>query len=463
MPPERVCTECGWGTPGFKPARPWWPRAVLVGLPLFMVATVVFLGCRHSSSYTYGPARTSVVLMNPVVTRGELRALAAGEQRVRDGATDGLAARLLEQCTPSRLGHGNSRFQVALTRPPMGSDSRTVRIGWPYAWLTIHSQRYWKDVVGHTGLRTAVSRRPQASGLIASPAKETTEIDAGFRFWPGNVVWAVPPEQVGGASVTANATLDVAVSSLVCAALMFLVLRWVLRDQGIGSRTLRAARVVVPVTVGLLVIALPRDTGTYRWANYQAVAPRREKPATIGVDTALDPGTALTTRTLEEIGKTPPADADQLLAADILAVCRDTPEASPGDVLFASACIENWNIGSRSLDIFCLTRVADVTWIHHERCPDFGSREPVTMPETFRVSIDWEYLRVVRANGRTEDPTVQVGVSIAGLVAHLALVFVPGMVVSSAHRVFTRRRAAKRELCNECPACGYPIADTRIE
>lgn len=83
--PSPHCSECGWGTPSHKPHTPLWPKLILWLLPLIATAALVVDAMRATSRFTTGPIYNGMKLVDPIITRADLRAIASGDTAIRDG------------------------------------------------------------------------------------------------------------------------------------------------------------------------------------------------------------------------------------------------------------------------------------------------------------------------------------------------------------------------------------------
>ncbi len=454
----RHCSECGWGTPNHKPHAPLWPKLVLWLLPLIAAAALVIHTIRATSRFTTGPIYNGMKLVDPIITRADLRVIASGETVVRDGKPLELLGTLLERHPPSRLGFGEVRYQVALDKPSSGSASRTIAFGFPIKWFDIQSQRHFRDVVNLAESMTAVSKHPPGLGPYTILSKNEIEITPELTFRPNLFVWTPPPELTRGTVITITCKYAFALAAIaiaiIAAILTASACRRAVRRHSKWSRAIGFTAVAATI---LCILFLPDDTGTYRWSKYRSTW-RVQSVRNFGQNTSLDIGASLTTLSLNDFQSlSAPEDADRTLATDILRVRRDKPDASPTDVLFAAACIENWNVNTLMVDgperIFFYSYIAT----DHERCPDFGEQEPVTMPPTREMKLGWPTATWLRSSGTPGSPVIHFTIDLPGLIAALTLILAPGLIPFLLHRRFTRRRAAKRERNNLCPSCGYPL------
>lgn len=458
--PSCHCSECGWGTPDFKPHAPLWPRLVLWLIPLIATAALVIYAMRATSRFTTGPIYNGMKLVDPIMTRADLRAIASGEIAVRDGKTLDLLGTLIKKHPPSRLGFGEVRYQVALAKPHSGSASRTITFGFPLKWFDVHSQRHVRDVGNLAEPMTVISRRPRALGPYSPPPRGTLEIDPGANFGPNLIAWTLKPELTRGTVVTGMSKYAFALAawalSLIAALAASSVCRRLMRHH--PKRSQRVG-LVASAAVALCILFFPDDTGTYRWANYASSKPRLPIASpVVGKHTSLDHGASLTTLSLDDLQSLPtPQEADRALAADILRTCDDTTDSPPNDLLFAGACIEYWNVNTRMVEGPARLFFFSYMEIDHQRCPDFGDPTDATMPTTRRSEVSWKSITWIRASGTPGSPATRFTIDLPGLLAALTLVLAPGLIPFLLHRRFTRRRAAKRERKNLCPSCGYPL------
>ncbi len=456
--PSPHCSECGWGTPSHKPHTPLWPKLILWLLPLIATAALVVDAMRATSRFTTGPIYNGMKLVDPIITRADLRAIASGDTAIRDGEPLDLLGTLIKKHPPSRLGFGEVRYQVALAKPNSGSASRTIAFGFPIKWFDIQTQRHVRDLVNLAEPMTVISRRPRAPGPYTPPPRGTREIDPGPKFGPNLVAWTLKPELTRATVVTITSKYTFALAALALATIAALVASSACRRL-MKRHPKRSRRVglIASACAVLIILFFPDDRGAYKWAFYIQTTTRGLLSPVFGKDTSLDRGASLSTLTLESLRAMPVAEANAALAADILRLCNDASDASPDEPLFAAACIENWNVNTLMVDgpgrIFFYSYIAT----DHERCPDFGKQEPVTMPPTREMKLGWPTIAWLRSSGTPGDPSTRITIDLPGLIAALTLILAPGLIPFLLHRRHIRRRAAKRERNNLCPSCAYPF------
>lgn len=458
--PTRRCPECAWGTPSHKPHTPLWPKPVLWITPCLAAVALVIYSIQTTTSFRTGPIYIGIKLVHPIITRADLRAIAAGDSVTRDGKPLELLSTLVKTHQPSDLGFGAVRYQTALTKPPSGSASRGITFGIPFTWLEVHSQRHVRDVVNLAEPMTLISRRPRAPGPYTPPPRGTIEIDPGPNFGPNLVAWTLKPELTRGTVVTVITKYAIALAAIVLAVIAALFTASACRR--LARRHPTWSRPVVLIAGGaalLIILFFPDDTGTYRWAVYASNKPRLPvPPPVVGTHTSLEHGASLTTLSLDDLQScSTPQEADRALAADILRVCDDTADAPVTDLLFAGACIENWNVNTLMVEGPATLLFYSYMEIDHQRCPDFGDPIGVTMPRTNRVQLDWPRLVFLRATAAAGSPVQRLEIDLPGLLAALTLILGPGLIPFLLHRRYVRRRAAKRLRKNLCPSCGYPL------
>lgn len=457
----RHCSECGWGTPSHKPHAPLWPKLVLWILPFLATVALVITATKSVTTMTGGPVHLGVALVDPIVSRADLRLIASGEDVVRGGKPIDLSTTFLREFKPSSLGFGEVRYQAMLAASPPGRERHSRSFGYPFSWLTFSTAYHYSDAANRTGPLLATSNPPAGTTARAELGKVRVR-GAGSTLSSRTIIWHLAPERTAGKEVDIQiafaplvACLSLAIGTA-CAVNAFVRAMLCNRHKKNPQKPgrFRIGFALVFTLVGTTLFLYPRST-SHLWPYI----PRTSSPARIiGIHTSLDRNAALTTLSADDLRGIPDTRlANQRLAADILNVCADEPTAADDDLLFAAACIENWNASCRFLEVTSFLSIFYVAHIDHERCPDFGPQEPVTTPKTLSVRMDLHSVTLTRASGRPNDPMIEFAIFNHGLIAALTLILAPGLIPFFLHRRFTRRRGANRERKNLCPSCAYPI------
>ncbi len=445
------CSECGWGTPSHKPHTALWLRLTFWLIPLAIIAVVgamSFLAPQMPSRLWH-----ATELIQPMVTRGDLREMAAGEVVTRQGERVALTSILLDEHVHDRFRFGDVRFQAMLVPPPHGTEISLFSLGWPISAAHRSVEQRYRNVVAREEPLAAASFVFKPGGSVGDFASENPAVFPRFDVSALGIFWTVAPERTRGKIVGYGVDWPSLIASLVIAA----VGAWIThRLIGLALRKSRTHRgrkwpTLAATLVFLTILLMPR------WQTRTSTSLGFTTPSAAPGASTLQPGAVLTGISVEQLRAFPTTvDADKALAADILSRLDDRPVDSADDVLLAGSCMEFMPMRTTYASPLALFAIG-VERVMFERCPDFGLYEVVTMPSTASLRLERGTLSFLYASGDPGSPAQVIAVYFPGLLAAVGVSLLPGFILLAFHRRHTRRRAAKRERKNLCPSCAYPF------
>lgn len=450
-----TCSECGWGTPDAKREAALWPRLVLWIVPLVVAGVAV------ATSFLIPSRRTTVTwhatqLTQPMVTRGDLRRMAAGEEIDRDGEHISVVSTLLKRHYHNEFRFGSVRFQAMLVTPPHGSERTSLGVGWPLVWAYYSVEQRYENIVAHEGSLTAASYVANTA-LSSIQNGPNPDVKTGPKLSFFGAFWILTPEWTGGKIIEFSVMFPFLIVSLAVALAGGLTARW-LAGKLLRSRITRDPRVArrsytfVGAIVFTAILLFP--------SSHAFLSPNVGFAPSSGVlgSSTLQPGAVLTGISVDELHAFVTVhDADQALAADILSKLGDGPDAAAADVLLAGECMEFMPTRTDVCDSLMLMFAIMAEHVTFERCPDFGVQEAVTMPPTNAFGFEDGFLTYLHASGVAGVPVLRLGVYPPGVLAGAAICMVPGLIPFLLHRRHVRRRGDKRLRANQCPWCTYPL------
>lgn len=450
--PTRHCSECGWGTPSHKPPVVLWPRIALWLIPLVIFAFVIAMSFLAPS---LGPTGLwhATQLIQPTVTRGDLRDMAAGQAATRNGKSVALTSMLLEEHVHDRYRFGDVRFQVKLVPPPHGAEVSYFSLGWPLPIAQkVITQRY-RNILARDEPLAAASFTATATSSADDFAGENPAVFPSFDVSALGIFWTVAPERTRGKIIEYHVDWPSLIASLVIAVIGVWLSRrlvgMVLRKA--PQRRVHRWRTIMAALTFLAILFVPlHKTTTHSTIGF-------ESPSTLPGASTLQPGAALTEITVEPLrAYQTTAGADKALATDILGRLGDRPEDSANDVLLAGECREYMPTSTMYASPMALFAIG-ITRVIFERCPDFGVHEVVTMPKTRTLRFEYGGLFFLDASGNSGDPVQVVNIYLPGLLAAVGVSLLPGLILLAFHRRHVRRRGKKRLRERLCPSCAYPF------
>ena len=464
----RFCPECAWGTACHKPRRPAWPRLVLIFAPLLVL---LYMSTQTLSISYYVPSPGSRDLphpdvLDPIITRGDLERFAAGDQVVRNGKRVRLADIFLKQVRPETTSFGATRYQVGFSENAGGSRHTWWHLGWPVEWCTIVQYRSYEDIVNGRPQTLAEQLPPDA---WMNWDKYQTVQGGSLEVGVHGIVWdsGAPTPRLAQTSfymwtfpLAAACLLSGSLCVLVCKALRF-------RSTRRSSNRLLVMLVVAGVFAAPILIPTMRESPS----ACSSIAAYSNQPTE---HTSLYPGFAFVPLSPEELrSQRDQPGIDAVLATAILeaaptsapraTMLDETLTAAPeahDDILFATVSSEYWETDATTDMWIEFGYSSWISWRRpvHERCADFGPRQPATMPPVVQSGFRTDGPSSLLVSGANNGAMpFELQVDLGWLAPTVVFALAPGVVPFWAYRAFARRREARRLKRCECPACGYPL------